>query len=244
MKLLERLLNESPDKIRIADIVLEYDHAKAKTFCFIGDDYLAVSDRTHIFIFNALRAFKKSKSERGKADYKVFNDYGVKFLPSRPPEALLLETADILVSEMGENRFSTYSGRVWPNLRSDSLGEFSAVSFWTTSTAPGMRRKLSSMIHILKIGDEPFYVEFLDSQQPEVFNMGSGTGGLISKTNPNLTASQIAEILKRAHIDKESLSKEERKVVDEFRPRVYKDLFKEPMVSIRSKTSTSESKVG
>ncbi len=242
MKLSERLLQESPDKIRIADMVLEYDHIKATTFCFIDDSHIAIADRTHIFIYNALRAFKKS-AELGKPNFGVFKDYGVRFLPSRPSKEALLDVADKLVGDMGGNRFNTYSGRVWVGLRSEAIGKFSAISFWTTSKAPGMVRKLGSILHIFKIGDEPLYVEFIDSEQPEVFNLGSTSGKLISKVNPNLTQAQIADILKRAHFDKKSLTREERAVVDEFRPRVTKSLFDEPMISVRAKASTSESLV-
>jgi hypothetical protein len=234
MKLVKRLL-ESPDIIRIADMVLEYDHVKATTFCFIDDQHIAIGDRTHIFIYNALRKFRKS------GNYSVFKDYGVKFLPKRPSKESLLEAADGLVGDMGGNRMKTFAGRIWVGLTSKAIGKFSAVSFWTTSKASGAKRKLGSAIHIFGVGDEPLYVEFIDSKQPEVINLGSDSGSLISKSNPNLTPEQIADILRRAHIDKQSLSREERDVVDEFRPKVTKRLFDEPMVSIRSKVSTSES---
>ena len=233
MKLVKRLL-ESPDIIRIADMVLEYDHIKATTFCFIDDQHVAIGDRTHIFIYNALRSFRRS------GDYSVFKEYGVKFLPKRPSKESLFEAADKLVGDMGSNRMNTFSGRIWVGIKSDAIGRFSAVSFWTTSKAPGAKRKLGSVMHIFGIGDEPLYVEFIDSNQPEVINLGSESGSLISKSNPNLTPQQIADILRRAHIDRQSLSSEEKKVVDEFRPRVVKRLFDEPMVSVRAKASTSE----
>jgi hypothetical protein len=232
MKLIRRLL-ESPDIIRIADMVLEYDHVHATTFCFIDDHHVAIVDRTHIFIYNALRAFRKS------VDYSVFKEYGVKFLPKRPSKEVLFAAADSLVGDMGINRMNTFSGRIWLDLVSNAIGRFSAVSFWVTSKTPGVKRKLGSVMHIFGIDDEPLYIEFIDSRQPEVFNPNSDSGSLISKSNPDLTPQQIADILRRAHIDRQSLSREEREVVDEFRPRVVKRLD-EPLV-LKAKSTTSES---
>ena len=213
MSLSKRLV-ESPDVMRVEYMVL---HAGAQTCCFsfINDDTIIASDRTHLFIFNSLKAFKRT------GDVSSFEDYGCWFEPRRPKKAELMQAAELVTSGgMGDARRQTCSGRIWAQVLSKYIGKITAISIWAPHDHPGASRRVSSIIHLFRrlIKDEPIYVEFVDSLEPTLYNHADQT---LSKSiiDPTLTPDQIAEILKKAHTSPFLLTAKELEVVHELRPR-------------------------
>lgn len=211
---IDNVLSESPDLLRIEDMQLGYNHTSSITFCFVDDGHIAFSlNRTHPFIFNAVKAFAKSNGK----DWKVFKTYDVGFISEKPSREALLKLAGELSGDMGENRRLTYSGRAWFGVTSKILGKFSAVSFWNLAGDAKMQARVFAFSHLFakKIGDTPLYAEYINSLQPEL--VIKGATDVQSRVDPNLTQAQIADILRKAHVDPQSLSPQELEVVFEFR---------------------------
>lgn len=196
----EQALKETPDLLKVEDMVLGFDHDAALTFTFIGKDHLAISERPHTYVFNALKAFHRD------GDWSVFKDYDVRFFPNKPPKEKVLEVAESLSGIMGENRRATRSGRCWINVKSNIVGAINAISFWCKSTDDISTWTNFWTIMRNKLGDRNNYVEFLDFKQPSLIVRGRKNPSDVDST---ITKEQLADILSRSHVAPHTLSPKE-----------------------------------
>lgn len=207
-------LTESPEVIRIGKATASHMHPSATAFAIINSSVVGSSDRTHPFIFNALKAAAFGGFMGNTPIRTAAKDYDVRFYPRMPNKADLDWFQKNYNGEMGKLRRVTQSGRVWKNIVIDGK-TVSAISFWAMrkEVAPATVELVSNAF---KLGGA-ILVEYIDSKSPEPFTKAPTTVPMASKVAPKLTADQIIDILVKAHTNPMDLTPAEKKVVDEFR---------------------------
>lgn len=204
--------NSNPDHITFDGERFSYEGGYA--FAFIGEGGLvAYTDRTHIYIFNSLKAVRSDPK-----DFKrILKGYDVKINGKLSNEDLEYFFDNQKQESLGKTRIATQSGRIWKSLPSQTAKkDVSVVAFWC-------KQKDVTDEHIKKIkatfGVKDVYWVASDSKNYNYHGDTYTTGDvkeLRSKIAPELSHEDIVDILMRAHTG-HKMTPFEKKIVWEFR---------------------------
>ena len=170
-------LSLSPEVLRLGpgSATIDYTHPSATAFALINGRVVAMTGRTHLWIFNALRAVAEPEAAsdmeraflRRQGAAALYEDFGVRFFPRLPDPNDLAWFIRSAPRELGQMRAITTSGRVWENIALRGQ-RASVLSFWVEAQTVS-EAALDFIAKALNL-EGLCYVEFMDSEAPQILS--------------------------------------------------------------------------